>query len=111
MSVDTEIQGSPGSIEGAAGWLRTSLAARLEDAADTLHSVRGSAQRSWEGAAGTEFAATMGTASGATDDLEGATRAMARDLEGFAAKLRRWVKEARRASAERNKKPAKKKKA
>lgn len=89
MSVDTEIQGSPGSIEGAAGWLRTSLAARLEDAADTLHSVRGSAQRSWEGAAGTEFAATMGTASGATDDLEGATRAMARDLEGFAAKLRR----------------------
>jgi hypothetical protein len=35
----------------------------------------------------------MGTASGATDDLEGATRAMARDLEGFAAKLRRFQDE------------------
>ena len=89
MSVDTEIEGSPGSIERAAGWLRTTLAARLEDAADTLHAVRGSAQRSWEGAAGDEFAGTMGTASGATDDLEGATREMARDLEAFAAKLQR----------------------
>lgn len=89
MSVDTEIQGSPSSIESAASWLRTSLAEELESAADTCHAVRGTTQRSWEGVAGDEFAGIMATASGATDDLEGAAREMARDLEGFAASLGR----------------------
>lgn len=89
MSVDTEIEGSPSSIESAATWLRTGLADKLEDAADTCHAVRATTQRSWEGVAGDEFAGIMATASGATDDLEGAAREMARDLEGFAASLRR----------------------
>lgn len=89
MSVDTEIQGSPASVESAASWLRTSLAEELEAAGDTCHAVRASAQRSWEGVAGDEFAGIMATASRAADDLEGAAREMARDLEGFAAALRR----------------------
>ncbi len=89
MSVDTEIQGTPSSIESAAAWLRTSPAAKLEAAADTCHAVRATTQRSWEGVAGDEFAGIMATASGATDVLERATREMARDLEGFASSLRR----------------------
>lgn len=91
MSVDTEIEGSASSIEAAATWLRTTLAEKLEAAADTCHAVRATTQRSWEGVAGDEFADVMATASGATDDLEGAAREMARDLEGFAASLGRWV--------------------
>ena len=89
MSVDTEIQGSPTSVESAASWLRTSLAEKLAAAADTCHAVRATTQRSWEGLAGDEFADIMATASRATDDLERAAREMARDLEGFAASLRR----------------------
>lgn len=89
MSIDTEIQGSPSSIESAGSWLRTSLAEKLEDAADTCHTVRAITQRSWEGVAGEEFAAIIATARGATDELEAAARTMAQDLEGFAASLRR----------------------
>lgn len=89
MSVHTEIQGSPGSVESAASWLRTTLAGKLESTAEAFNSVRASARGSWEGGAGTEFAGTMASARSATDDLEGAARQMAQDLEAFATTLRR----------------------
>jgi hypothetical protein len=89
MSVDTEIQGSPGAIEGAAHWLRSSLAAELTDAADRANDARRSADGSWNSEAGDEFVGVMARVRGKVDDLEGAARTMADDLDKFAGKLRR----------------------
>lgn len=89
MSVDTEIQGSPAAIEGAAHWLRSSLAAELTDAADRANDARRSADGSWNSEAGDEFVGVMARARGKIDDLEGAARTMADDLDKFAGKLRR----------------------
>ncbi|MCP3423056.1 hypothetical protein [Nocardioides pinisoli] len=89
MSVDTEIQGSPTAIEGAAHWLRSSLATELADAADRANDARRSADGSWNSEAGDEFVGVMARARGKIDDLEGAVRTMADDLDKFAGKLRR----------------------
>ena len=89
MSVDTQIEGSPSSVETAATWLRNDLAAGLESSAEVFNGARRSAEASWEGQAGAEMATTMASARGATDDLERAARTMATDLEAFATALRR----------------------
>ena len=44
MSIETEIQGSPGSVEGAATWLRSSLEPQLTGSADAANSSRRSAE-------------------------------------------------------------------
>lgn len=89
MSVDTEIQGSPGSIEGAADWLRDRLAVAVGRAADRANDARRSASGSWRSEAGDEFVGVMARARGRIDDLETAVRDMAGDLDTFAGKLRR----------------------
>ncbi len=89
MSIDTQIEGSPGSVETAATWLRNDLATGLDSSAEVLNGARRSAEASWEGAAGAEMATTMTSARTATDDLEQAARTMATDLEAFATALRR----------------------
>ncbi|WP_370201555.1 hypothetical protein [Aeromicrobium sp.] len=88
MSVDTEIEGSPTSIEGAATWLKGSLAPKIGDAADAASDVRRDAQGSWRCEAGDELAGLMNTARDSTDGLETAVTDMATDLEEFAEKLR-----------------------
>lgn len=88
MSVDTEITGQPASVEAAADWLRDRLAAKLEDAADRLNQARRDAESSWDSEAGEQFAASMTQGRSTVDDLEGATKAMANDLDDFAEKLR-----------------------
>lgn len=89
MSVDTEVTGQPGQVEGAADWLRQQLAVEVGEAADRLNDARRDAEGSWNSEAGDQFADVMGRARGRTDDLESATRKMADDLDDFAAKLRR----------------------
>lgn len=89
MSVDTEIQGSPGSVEGAADWLRGQLATALGEAADRANDARRDASGSWRSEAGDEFVEVMSRARGKIDELESATTTMAGDLDMFAGKLRR----------------------
>lgn len=89
MSVDTEIKGEPGQVEGAADWLRHQLAGKLDDAVDRLNGARKDAESSWNSAAGDEFAGVMKRARDATDDLHSAAKDMAKDLDTFASKLRR----------------------
>lgn len=89
MSVETEITGSPGSIEGAATWLRGSLARELTVAADAANDSRRSAEMSWSSVAGDEFVDLAKRARDRIDDLAEATRRMADDLDDFATKLRR----------------------
>ncbi|MDN4162294.1 hypothetical protein [Nocardioides abyssi] len=88
MSVDTEIQGSPASIETAETWLRDQLAPALSDASDRLNEARRDAESSWDSEAGDQFAAAVRTGRDTTDDLETATKKMADDLGDFAEKLR-----------------------
>ncbi|MRJ77091.1 hypothetical protein GEV29_11110 [Aeromicrobium sp. SMF47] len=88
MSVDTEIEGSPSSVESVATWLRNSLAPEIADAADGMNDARKSADDSWQGPAGDQFSSCMSGARDKTDSLESATKKMAEDLDDFAEKLR-----------------------
>jgi uncharacterized protein YukE len=88
MSLDTEITGSPASIESAAQWLSGTLAPSVMKAADSLHTARGDAASDWDGDAGTAFAASMRTASGKAEDLHATSRDVARGLDTYAASLR-----------------------
>ncbi len=89
MSIDTQIVGSPGSVEGAATWLRSSLAPELTVAADAANESRRDAEMSWSSVAGEEFVDTVRRARDTVDDLVGAAKKMADDLDDFAEKLRR----------------------
>jgi len=87
--VDTEITGSPGSIEGTASWLRDTLAPSVSSAADAMTSARSTASASWNTTAGYNFFSVASRAIRTTDDLESAVKTLADDLDGFAGKLRR----------------------
>ena len=89
MTLDTEIPGSPGSIESAAHWLSGTLAPSVSKASDALNSARGDAESDWDGDAGSAFASTMRSASAKADDLHGSTTEVARGLDTYAGSLRR----------------------
>ena len=74
MSVETEITGSPGGIEGAATWLRSSLEPKLTAAADAANGARRDAELGWSSVAGEEFADTAGRIRDKSDDLAGAAK-------------------------------------
>lgn len=87
--IDTEIKGSPGSIEGTASWLRDTLAPAVSTAADAITDARRLAGESWNTTAGDGFRSVAQRAIGATDDLESAVKTLADDLDDFASELRR----------------------
>ncbi|GAA1935037.1 hypothetical protein [Nocardioides hwasunensis] len=89
MSIETEIQGSPSGIEGAASWLRSSLEPKVTDAADAANDSRRNAEMSWDSTAGGEFVDMVKQARDKIDGLASATTTMAGDLDDFAGKLRR----------------------
>ncbi|NPD03697.1 hypothetical protein HN031_03245 [Nocardioides sp. zg-1308] len=89
MSIETEILGSPGGIEGAATWLRGSLEPKLTAAADAANGSRRDAEAGWDSVAGEEFADIARRIRDKSDDLAAATKKMAGDLDDFAEKLRR----------------------
>jgi hypothetical protein len=88
MAVDTEIQGSPSSIEAAGDWLTGTLRTGIDHAADAVADARRSAGSSWRGPAGEQFAARAGGAVSTIDDLSSSTRGVATSLHTFAARLR-----------------------
>jgi len=88
VSVDTEIQGKPAGIEGAADWLRGTFADAVGAAADQLNAARRTAESSWRSTAGEEFGSSMTKGRDKVDDLEDAAKTMAGDLDDFAGKLR-----------------------
>ena len=88
MAIDTEIQGSPASIEGAADWLNGTLRTGLTSCADAVARARSSAGSSWQGPAGDEFASRAGGAVRTIDDLAGRARTAATAMGTFAARLR-----------------------
>ncbi|MDF1605137.1 hypothetical protein [Nocardioides sp. YIM 152315] len=88
MSIDTEIEGKPATIESAADWLRDKLAVKIGAAADRMNDARRDADASWESKAGDEFSSCMRKGRDKVDDLEKAAKKMGGDLDDFAEKLR-----------------------
>jgi hypothetical protein len=89
VSVDTEIEGQPGSVESAGSWLRDRLAPKVGEAADRMNDARRNADASWQSQAGDEFSARMSKGRDRVEDLEKAAKKMGDDLDDFAEKLRR----------------------
>ncbi|GAA1163842.1 hypothetical protein [Nocardioides aquiterrae] len=87
MPIDTEIKGSPGSVEGASDWLRSTLGKAVTSSADALAAARSTAGSDWQGETGSTFASTMGTAVGRADALASAASGVAGALDAFAARL------------------------
>jgi hypothetical protein len=87
VSVDTEIKGSPASIEGAAEWLRGTLGKAISSGADALAGARSTAASDWDGEAGRSFTSTMGSAVDRADTLEAAASSVAGSLDAYATRL------------------------
>ena len=87
MPVDTEITGSPASVEAAADWLRSTLGKAVASSADALAAARSTAASDWQGETGSAFASTMGSAVGRADALASAASGVAGALDAFASRL------------------------
>ncbi len=88
MAIDTEIPGSPGSIESAAHWLDGTLRPGVERTADSVAEARRSASSRWTGPAGDAFASRAGDAVKKIDDLASSSSELATTIRTFASRLR-----------------------
>ncbi len=89
MSIDTELKGSPDSIDVAARWLEGSLAAAVGDGGARVLAARRAASADWHGATGTGFVSRMGVAVEKIDLVHDGASSAARELAAYAATLRR----------------------
>lgn len=89
MSIDTELTGSPGSIEAAARWLEGSLAAAVGEGGERVVAARRAASADWRGASATGFVSRMGVAVAKIDLVHDGASSAARELAAYAATLRR----------------------
>lgn len=85
--IETRIEGSTASVEGAARWLRRSLEAGLEDASDRVVEARRAAG-DWEGEAGTAYAAYAADIVTVTDAHVDRVGQAAGLLDDYAVRLR-----------------------
>ncbi|MCV7431995.1 WXG100 family type VII secretion target [Mycolicibacterium bacteremicum] len=89
MPIDTYIEGSPGSVRAAAEWLRSTLAGKVSQTVDQIHSARTAASGDWKGDAGSAFVARMTTGASKAEGLETAIRDSAQAIDNFAGELQR----------------------
>lgn len=89
MSIDTELTGSPDSIDAAARWLDGSLAAAVGEGGERVVAARRAASADWQGASATGFVSRMGVAVEKIDLVHDGASSAARELTAYAATLRR----------------------
>jgi len=89
MPIDTKIEGNPGSVQGAAQWLRTSLGMQVSHAADQINTSRNTANAGWDGTAGQAFSAKMTGGADKAGGLASAASSAAQALDDYAAELQR----------------------
>lgn len=87
MSIDTEIEGKPGTLQTLATWLTGDLATGLDDAADEAARAR-SVGSSWGGDAGSAFDTRTRTASERIEELAADAKAAGRQIGDFADELK-----------------------
>lgn len=93
MPIDTKIEGSPGSVQGAAHWLRISLGTQISHAADQINTAHNTANAGWDGTAGQAFSTKMTGGADKADGLASAASGGAQALDDYAAELQRALKD------------------
>jgi len=88
MSLDTEIPGTPGSIETAATWLEGDLHDGVDGASTALVEARRAVGDGWEGEAASSFHGWSGDAVGIVDELVSGIDTVSSLLVSFAGSLR-----------------------
>ena len=88
MGIDTELQGSPGSIEGAAHWVADTLRPGVDGASTALTTARNGAAGDWKGEGGDSFGTWSGSAVTRVDELVEGSDTVSTTLLTFAGKLR-----------------------
>ncbi len=89
MGIDTELEGSPDSIDAAARWLEHTLAEALGGGGELVATARRVASSDWDGAAAAGFVSRMGVAVEKLDLVHRSTSSAARELAAYAGTLRR----------------------
>lgn len=89
MSIDTELKGSPDSIDSAARWLDRTLGAAVGGGGELVATARSVASSDWDGAAATGFVSRMGVAVEKFDLVHDSVSSAARELAAYADTLRR----------------------
>lgn len=89
MSLDTTIEGQPGSIVAVADWLRGSYSRGTEDLASTAYRQRSRSGSAWEGAAGEAFRSRATTLAESADTAASEASAVAGELDALASAMAR----------------------
>lgn len=89
MPVDTYIEGNPDAVRSAAEWLRSTLAQKVSQTVEQIHSARTTASGEWNGDAGSAFVARMTAGATKAEGLETAILDSAHAIDAFAAELQR----------------------
>lgn len=88
MTIETEIKGSPGSIEAASEWLSRTLGDAVEASADDMADARSDAGSDWDGMSSEAFQAAMKRASTRTTDFHATVKSVSRCFGDYASSLR-----------------------
>jgi hypothetical protein len=88
MGIDTDVPGSPASVEGAAHWVADTLRPGLDTAGTVLTRARTGAAGDWQGAGGDSFVRWSGNAVGKVDQVADGAGTVSAALLAFAGRLR-----------------------
>ncbi len=90
-SMDTKVEGDPGSVTKAATWLRDTLAKNLETAGNDQQDARNDARGSWEGETASSYQNVSGDILKANDKHEERVKRAATALDLYSAELQRCI--------------------
>lgn len=89
MTVDTHVNGNPDSVRAAAGWIRDQLASNIDVTAETMYSIRNTADSAWDGPASRLACEKLTHGAQRTVDMAAAARTYASAIDAFAAELQK----------------------
>jgi uncharacterized protein YukE len=89
MPIDTKIEGDPEAVRSTADWLGSTLATKIGQTVDDIHSARTTAGADWHGDAADAFVSRMTTGAAKADGLQTAVGNSAQAIDRYADELRR----------------------
>ncbi len=89
VSIDTQIEGSPGSIRAAASWLSGTLKPAVEKGGDSFAAARRTAGGDWRGETGEAFVGAMARAVTQVDNVESRVSEVKGAFDDYAGSLER----------------------
>ena len=87
MAIDTKIEGAPESIRSAAAWLRSTLAASVQDCVTDVYGVRSQSEWAWSGDSGAAFRARMTSGGQSADGMLEEYEKAAQSFDDYAGNL------------------------